>query len=271
MKKSVTLHYTALTNPGRIRENNEDYYLLGQEGEVFVPDSEPEILKTSFDSLDKKLLLILCDGLGGCNAGEVASREAAERIYMGMREAPAQPLPGIIRRVNREIHQQANKNPILRGMGTTLVTALFSSQDVEIYTVGDSRAYRLRGSSLEQLTEDQSLVWPLYKKGKLSKDQLRFHPQNNIVTHALGIEPELLPQEINTFKDTLKEGDLFLLCSDGLTDLVAEEEILALIDPVTTRKMDLKQAAVNLVNSALREGGRDNITVILASVSKGGD
>ena len=132
-------------------------------------------------------------------------------------------------------------------------------------------AYRLRKSSFEQLTEDQSLVWPLYKQGKLSKEELRFHPQNNIVTHALGIEPELLSQDINVFKDTLKDGDLFLLCSDGLTDLVAEEEIFTLIESAGRGKVDLKQAALNLVNSALREGGRDNITVILASVSKGGD
>lgn len=271
MKKSVTLHYTALTNPGMIRENNEDYYLLGQDGEVFVPGSEPEILHTSFDYQDKRVLLVLCDGLGGCNAGEVASREAAERIFSGINNAPEQPLWEIIRRVNWEIHHLANKKPDLRGMGTTLVTALFSSQAVDVYTLGDSRAYRLRKSSFEQLTEDQSLVWSLYKQGKLSKEELRFHPQNNIVTHALGIEPELLPQELNVFKDTLKDGDLFLLCSDGLTDLVAEEEILTLIKPAARGELDLKQAALNLVNSALREGGRDNITVILASVSKGGD
>lgn len=274
MGTAISIRYTAATDPGRRYGHNEDYFLLycdrnvvvpgGGEG-VSIPEKRGNLNDPPAGGISAPLF-ILCDGLGGCNAGEVASERVAQNLYQSEREDPEGSFLEKIIRVNREIFLAAGKDPALWGMGTTLVALRLAAGRVEIYSVGDSRAYLYRTGNLEQLTEDQSYVWDFYKSGKLTKDQLRFHPNNNIVTHALGTQPVLLPGEINTFAGEWISGDLFLLCSDGLTDLVSEDEILSILRRDSAEERALEETAGDFIKSALREGGRDNITVILVEV-----
>jgi serine/threonine protein phosphatase PrpC len=226
------------THPGRKRRHNEDTFVI-----------EPP-------------LFAVADGMGGAQAGEVASRMAAAafREYHDADElAPAERVQAIIQEANRRIYDRAQSDTGSSGMGTTVTAALVESGQVAIGHVGDSRAYRLRDGRLEQLTEDHSLVADLMRTGRLTPEEAEAHPQRSVITRALGTDSEV-DVDIQTL-DPLP-GDVFLLCSDGLTTMVSNERIVELVE----RSSSLDQAAKALVKAANRGGGEDNITVVLFAV-----
>ena len=150
-------------------------------------------------------------------------------------------------------------------MGTTMTVALVEGMNVVIGHVGDSRAYLVRGDSMEQLTEDHSLVNELVKSGKLSEEEAHIHPQRSVITRAVGTDPDV---DVDAFTIEAEDGDVFLLCSDGLTDMVEDVDILELVD---RNRGDLEKAVRSLVQFANKEGGEDNITAVAFRISASGD
>ena len=203
-------------------------------------------------------LFVVADGMGGAQAGEVASKAAAESFSGELPKGPPERvLEQTIEGANRTIHELARKDPGLAGMGTTTTAAIvdLEAEEVAIGHVGDSRAYRLRRGKLEQLTRDHSLVEEMRRKGQLTDAQAEDHPQRSIITRALGPEPEV---QVDLQTVPAQAGDVFLICSDGLTTMLDDEQISRLLDRATS----LSAAVRALVDEANRAGGRDNITVV---------
>jgi protein phosphatase len=202
-------------------------------------------------------LFVVADGMGGAQAGEVASRIAAESFEEAERsgEAPEAFLRRITLAANKRIHGLAQHDSTRSGMGTTLTAALVDGDDVSFAHVGDSRAYLWRDGTLKLLTSDHSLVEELRRQGKLTSEQAEDHPQRSIITRALGPEANV---EVDTFSISAKPGDVFLICSDGLTSMVKDARIAELIGQ--EERLDALVRA--LVEEANRAGGRDNITVV---------
>jgi protein phosphatase len=203
-------------------------------------------------------IFVVADGMGGAQAGEVASKAAADAFDIDLPEGPPERvLRETIIAANRRIHGLAREDSSRAGMGTTLTAAIVSAEreEVAIGHVGDSRAYRLRAGRLEQLTRDHSLVEEMRRKGQLTDAQAEDHPQRSIITRALGPEPEVEP-DVQTVPAA--PGDVFLICSDGLTTMLAEEQIAKLL--AGANSMDTAVRA--LVDEANRAGGRDNITAL---------
>ena len=227
------------TDPGRKRRRNEDSYVI-----------EPP-------------LFAVADGMGGAQAGEVASRLAAA-AFREFHDAdnldPEERLVAIVQEANRRIYERATGDAEVSWMGTTITAALVGDAGLAIGHVGDSRAYRLRGGEFEQLTDDHSLVADLVRSGRLTPEEADVHPQRSVITRALGTDPQV---DVDTFTVPAESGDLFLLCSDGLTTMVDDGEIR---DLVTSAK-DLDQAGKGLVKAANRAGGEDNVTVVLFRVA----
>ncbi|HEY6775701.1 MAG TPA: Stp1/IreP family PP2C-type Ser/Thr phosphatase [Thermoleophilaceae bacterium] len=200
----------------------------------------------------------VADGMGGAKAGEVASAIAAG-TFEGEAESgePAEAqLARILREANRRIYELAVKDESHRGMGTTLTAAMVHGDEISFAHVGDSRAYVLRRGELEQLTSDHSLVAELERSGQISPEAAEHHPQRSIITRALGPEPEV---EVDTYTVAGRDGDLFLICSDGLTSMISDEEVASIL-----RSSDsLEKSADALVRAANQSGGKDNITVVL--------
>src|ERR687897_37346 len=209
-------------------------------------------------------LFAVADGMGGAKAGEVASAvavEAVEDARDSSEPAEAQ-LAGIVRDANRRIYELAAGDESRRGMGTTLTLAMLHGDEVSLAHVGDSRAYRLRGGELQQLTRDHSLVAELERSGQITAEAAEHHPQRSIITRALGPEPDV---EVDTYTLAGREGDLFLICSDGLTSMVSDEEMASILRSARS----LGEAADELVRAANQSGGKDNITVILFRLGEG--
>ena len=208
----------------------------------------------------------VADGMGGAKAGEVASAMATEG-FEGESDSgePAEAqLARILREANRRIYDLAVSDESHRGMGTTLTAAKVTGDEISLAHVGDSRAYRLRDGELEQLTKDHSLVAELERSGQITAEAAEHHPQRSIITRALGPEPDV---EVDTYTVTGREGDLFLLCSDGLTSMISDEEIGSILRSAAS----LDAAADALVRAANQSGGKDNITVVLFRVGPNGD
>jgi serine/threonine protein phosphatase PrpC len=208
----------------------------------------------------------VADGMGGAKAGEVASAMATEG-FEGEQDSgePAEAqLARILREANRRIYDLAVSDESHRGMGTTLTAAKVTGDEISLGHVGDSRAYRMRDGELEQLTKDHSLVAELERSGQITAEAAEHHPQRSIITRALGPEPEV---EVDTYTLAGREGDLFLLCSDGLTSMISDEEIGSILRSADS----LDAAADTLVRAANQSGGKDNITVVLFSVGAAGD
>jgi serine/threonine protein phosphatase PrpC len=222
-----------LTDPGRRRRRNEDAYIC-----------EPP-------------LFAVADGMGGAQAGEIASRLAAAAL----RGSPTGDVVALIQEANRRIYERSSEDETVSGMGTTITVALVADDAVRIGHVGDSRAYLIRDGGLEQLTDDHSLVAELVRSGKLSPEEAEVHPQRSVITRVLGTEPEV---DVDAFAVPARTGDVFMLCSDGLTSMVADEKILELVG---RSRGDLAAAAKALVNAANRGGGEDNITVVLFEIA----
>jgi PPM family protein phosphatase len=222
------------TDTGRQRDANEDAYF--SRAPVFA----------------------VADGMGGAQAGEVAARIAVE-AFEPEHDAGAGPeayLRETVQRANQEIFRFAQDDTSRSGMGTTLTAALVADDEVSFGHVGDSRAYLYRGGELNQLTNDHSLVEELRRQGKLTRDQAAEHPQRSVITRALGPEPDVA---VDTMTVQARDGDVFLLCSDGLTTMLDDDEVAAILDRVES----LDAAARALVRAANERGGRDNITVVL--------
>jgi PPM family protein phosphatase len=225
---------TCRTDPGRQRRDNED------------------------NAFARAPVFVVADGMGGAQAGEVASRLAIEAFERGLPDAgtPEARLAERVREANRQIYERSLEARDRAGMGTTITAAYLDDAHLAIAHVGDSRAYLYRKGSLTRLTQDHSLVEELVKQGKLTEEQAAEHPQRSIITRALGPEPEV---EVDTSTVEVEPDDLLLLCSDGLTTMVPEErvaEILAGDGPV-------ERVAQMLIDEANSAGGRDNITVVL--------
>ena len=231
----------AVSDAGRKRRRNED---------AFVVDPP---------------LFVIADGMGGAQAGEVASRLAAAafREYHEADELdPEARLAATIQEANRRIYERSRADAETSGMGTTITAALVTGDAVAIGHVGDSRAYRLRDGRLEQLTHDHSLVGDLVRSGRLSPEEARSHPQRSVITRALGTDPDV---DVDTFTVEPEAGDVYVLCSDGLTDMVEDEEIVEIVQ----EHASLDPAAKALVKAANRRGGDDNVTVILFTLEEG--
>jgi PPM family protein phosphatase len=235
----VKLSGTAVrTDAGRKRRRNEDAY-------VVAPP-----------------LFVVADGMGGAQAGEVAARlaTAAFHEYHEADELEAeQRVVAIIQEANRRIFERARVDTEVSGMGTTVTAALVEGDRIVIGHVGDSRAYRLRGGRLEQLTNDHSLVADLVRGGRISPEEAEIHPQRSVITRALGSDREV---DVDSVAVDAEPGDVYLLCSDGLTTMVTDEEILDIVG----RAKSLENAGKDLVKAANRRGGEDNITVVLFAV-----
>jgi PPM family protein phosphatase len=202
-------------------------------------------------------LFAVADGMGGAQAGEVASRIAAESFAPdeGWEGSPESYLRSIAKGANERIHRLAQADSTRSGMGTTLTAALLDGDDVSLAHVGDSRAYRFRDGQLKLLTSDHSLVEELRRQGRLTDEQAEDHPQRSIITRALGPEPDVV---VDTMTYRARPGDVYLLCSDGLTTMVKEDRIAAILADAD----ELVAAVERLVEEANSAGGRDNITVV---------
>jgi PPM family protein phosphatase len=209
-------------------------------------------------------MFAVADGMGGAKAGEVASAVAVEAVEGATEsgEPVEAQLAKIVREANRRIYDLAVADESRRGMGTTLTLAKVHGDDVSLAHVGDSRAYRLRGGELEQLTRDHSLVAELERSGQITAEAAEHHPQRSIITRALGPEPDV---EVDTYTLAGREGDLFLICSDGLTSMISDDEVGSILRSAGS----LDEAADELVRAANQSGGKDNITVILFRLGDG--
>ena len=228
------------TDPGRKRRRNEDAFVV-----------EPP-------------LFAVADGMGGAQAGEVASRLAAAafREYHAADDLDGEArVTAIIQEANRRIYERARTDVDASGMGTTITAALVEGGRVTIGHVGDSRAYRIRAGELEQLTQDHSLVADLMRSGRLTPEEAGSHPQRSVITRALGTDPEV---DVDTLTVDAEPGDVFLLCSDGLTTMVDDEAILRTV----RESRSLEAAAKSLLKAANRRGGEDNVTVVLFAVER---
>jgi len=247
----MNYQFHAVTDPGRARDNNED--------------------SVAFD--EEALVAVLADGMGGYNAGEIASGMATAFIKSELSrwliEAGALAQPKEIRRAmeicvdnaNLAIYNSANANPAFAGMGTTLVLGVFKEGRLLVGHIGDSRCYRLRSDTLEQITKDHSLLQEQIDAGLITQDQAAVSPIKNLVTRALGVEQAVM-LEVNEF--SVEPGDLYLMCSDGLSDMVTDEVIAR----IACEASGLDQIAGHLVTAANDNGGKDNISVLMIAVNE---
>jgi len=217
-------------------------------------------------------LIMLADGMGGHNAGEVASDMAVSAIHDALLDVltPDMLAANVIKcedavresvvYANEEIHEQAHARIECAGMGTTLVLALFHDNNITYAHVGDSRIYRIRNGEIKQITQDHSLVQEMVDNGYLSEEEAMLSTSRNLITRALGIAPEV---EVDVTSDELDDEDIYILCSDGLSDMVNDADIRRI---VTEYRPNLEKAAEALVNQANQNGGSDNISVILVAM-----
>ena len=234
----VVAETTAKTDTGRQRRDNED------------------------SSYARPPVFVVADGMGGAQAGEVASRIAIEAFARGLPDSgsPEERLAARAREANTRIHELSRAEHERAGMGTTLTAAYLDDAHLSIAHVGDSRAYLFRDGALTRLTQDHSLVDELVRRGKLTEEQAAEHPQRSIITRALGPEPTV---DVDTWTYAVRDGDVVLLCSDGLTSMISEERIAETLASAPT----LDRAAQQLIDDANEAGGRDNITVVLFRIA----
>jgi PPM family protein phosphatase len=244
----------AITDNGKVRSHNEDSVLVS-----------PALG-----------LAVLADGMGGYNAGEVASGMATSLIGEGLTKAFAERSPGDkvaaggywaqeaiiqeVRHANEAVYNAAQSQPQYAGMGTTLVMALFYGDTMTAAHLGDSRLYRLRGGEFSQVTRDHSLLQEQIDSGMITASEAKLSGNRNLVTRALGVDPDVLPEICD---HAIETGDLYLFCSDGLNDMVDDADLALTLQSLSA---NLQLCATQLVTMANDNGGRDNVSVILARV-----
>lgn len=233
----------SVTNIGRRRKLNQDYVYTSEQSVGPLPN-----------------LFIVADGMGGHNAGDYASKLAVntmvEKIGCSVESEPENILVGAIDDANTAVRKSAETAPELEGMGTTVVAAVCAGDRLYVANVGDSRLYVVSGHEIRQITRDHSWVEEMVRRGGLGREEARNHPDKNIITRAVGAENEV---KADFFSVKLEEGDLILMCTDGLTNMLEDEEIRMILDGAR----DIVEKAEELVRKANENGGRDNISVIL--------
>ncbi|MCI5882780.1 MAG: Stp1/IreP family PP2C-type Ser/Thr phosphatase [Clostridiales bacterium] len=236
----------SITDTGRMRTANQDY--------IFCQDKEIG----SFPNL-----FIVADGMGGHNAGDTASRMCVEEVVSQIQKSTEITPIGIFEQAvaaaNEKVYQTSNEDPAYFGMGTTIVAAMVLGKMVYIVNVGDSRLYVCK-ETLSQVTVDHSLVEEMVQSGKLQKEEMRTHPNKNIITRALGTNPEV---KADCFEIEVEEGDVLLLCSDGLSNMLEDKTIESIIKQ---NEENMEKAAKQLVDEANAAGGKDNISVVLVRI-----
>lgn len=227
---------------GRCRDINQDYIFISEKPIGNLPN-----------------LFLVADGMGGHKAGDLASeytvsmvREAVEK---SMRTIPLQILRGAFQYANQKLIEKARESEAYAGMGTTLVAATVVDETVYVANVGDSRLYKI-GATMEQITEDHSLVEEMVRMGEISKEEARNHPKKNIITKAIGVTEDVEPDYFDT---RLEQGECLLLCSDGLSNMIEDSRIKAILDD----RADLPSVVRKLVDTANENGGEDNIAVVV--------
>ncbi|MBI5968102.1 MAG: Stp1/IreP family PP2C-type Ser/Thr phosphatase [Deltaproteobacteria bacterium] len=254
----MKIRYAAASDVGQVRKNNEDAFIADPALGIFA----------------------VADGMGGHASGEVASRMAIDSLresiarasqekksplaedHTAILSSPANVLINGFRLANHRIYKSSQEKKEYKGMGTTLVAIYLANSSSTVAHVGDSRLYRIRGQFIEQVTEDHSLVWEEYKQGLIAKEALSSSPHKNIVTRALGLQPtvDIEIKEIDT-----QPGDCLILCSDGLSDMVKDEEMLG---AVNRESGNLNRACDDLIHLANIRGGKDNITLLLIQIDQ---
>jgi serine/threonine protein phosphatase PrpC len=252
MTQHLALRFAARTDTGKVREHNED----------------------AIDWSEERGLAVLADGMGGYNAGEIASSMATGVLRASLEHSlgdsvwlhrvPSSKhlerlLADAVEAANEHILAASLSQPEFNGMGTTLVAALFHLNRLVLAHIGDSRAYRFRRGVLTQLTRDHSQLQEQIDAGLVSPEWARFAPNKNLITRALGVGVEI---NVDTSTHTVEAGDIYLLCSDGLSDMLSAEQIAELL----SQEADLNSTCVDLINTANYNGGRDNVSVILVKV-----
>lgn len=233
----------SITDIGKKRKLNQDYVYTSETPVGPLPN-----------------LFLVADGMGGHKAGDYASRCAIETIvdYIG-RTGDVEPvgiLEAAVSRANEMVRYKASSDEAYNGMGTTLVAATIEGNRMRVANVGDSRLYVVGSRKINQITRDHSYVEEMVRMGEIRRDQARSHPDKNIITRAVGAEENIA---VDFFDVTLQPGDIVLMCSDGLTNMIEDEEIRMILQG----KRDLVEKAESLVNAANNNGGKDNIAVVL--------
>jgi protein phosphatase len=223
-----------------VRASNEDTYVANSENAIFL----------------------VADGMGGHAAGEVASQISASVVeeIMAGREPETNPedlLQLAVQSANKRVYETQEEKPECRGMGSTLTVLTFMEDRYYIAQVGDSRAYLFRDNDLDQLTQDHSVVWSLFESGILTKDDISRHPQKNLITRSIGTHPEV---EIDLLNGDAAEGDIYLLCSDGLTDVLSDRDILRIIKKNSRNPQKMAQKLIDATNAG---GSPDNVTAVV--------
>jgi len=240
-----------LSDKGKIRPDNQDAF--------------------AFRSLDGDVLAVVCDGMGGAAAGLLASNIACVSFISFMETAMlasggksiAENLRAAADLANLKVYERASKDESCNGMGTTLVAIYLNHDGAILLNVGDSQAYRVSGGNLIKLTHDHSVVQEMLDRGQITREQAKLHPRKNVITRAIGGESAV---RSDVFESDVKEGDIFLLCSDGLTNALDDETLLNCCVE-SYEPEDICQA---LINAALENGARDNVTVVAVTIENGG-
>jgi len=253
VSKRLLVDVGSLSDPGQVRELNEDYF------------GTPETMEISLDLVEQKgRLYAVADGMGGHAAGEVASRQAISTLF---KEYYASPSAEIIKRMeeaieaaNVEVYAQASSDRAKAGMGTTLVAAVLQGDDLYVANVGDSRAYLVREQSIEQVTRDHSWVNEQVQAGIITEQEAREHLYRNIITRSLGTKPDV---DIDFFQRKVQPGDVLVLCCDGLSNQVKEDEIARVVSANSAQG-----SVQELIDLANQLGGSDNITAIVVRIGE---
>jgi protein phosphatase len=238
------LKYAAGTDRGLLRDINEDSYMI-------IPGCS-----------DTSCAFVIADGLGGHNSGEIASRMAVEYIRDNLDAAgcfdgenASEKLEALVKKVNTAVYERSLGGAEVSGMGTTLTMAVITGSTLTAAHVGDSRLYLIRNGVIRQLTDDHSYIGELVRQGKLTREEAEKHPRKNIITRAIGSCPEL---EVDIISHRIEADDIYVLCTDGLTNMVSESEIVEIVSG-----SEPETACARLIEAANRQGGEDNITVIV--------
>lgn len=252
-----------MSDVGRVRTNNEDNYLFTRVGSGSI-----NTLPTESADTNNHWIFIVADGMGGGQAGEVASQRAVDGVAQSFanqlsakhtvnQEALAEALSRAIETTNQSILQESRTNQALTGMGTTLTAAAVQGTILTVAQLGDSRAYMLRDGSITQLTKDQSLVAQMVESGKITAREAKIHPRRNVILQALGVQERI---EVAISTTRLIPNDRLILCSDGLWGKVEPEEIIEFAN-----RFDPQAACESLIRLANDRGGEDNVTLIIAN------
>jgi protein phosphatase len=243
----LRIEYGVLSDQGMVRASNEDSYIADCGSRIFL----------------------VADGMGGHAAGEIASGIAASTVQEVF-SAKAPDMADIkdrlhfaVQQANTRVYETQQTESEYRGMGTTLTVLAFEDNRYCLAHVGDSRAYLFRNNNLTQLTRDHSLVWPLFENGIISKDEIARQPQKHLITRSIGTHAEV---EVDLQENTAMEGDIFLLCSDGLTDVLTDDAIQQILEKAGKKPKQISQALIQAANMG---GGPDNITAVVVLLAPG--